>query len=184
VVVTHATPGELEERESAIVASPAGVGRVELVVRRPVEGEREVLDEAVLDPSVGLTGDDWLARWNRRNPGRPPDPEAQLTIMNSRVVETVAGDRDRWPLAGDQLYVDLDLSEDNLPAGTRLEVGTAVVEVSAKPHTGCQKFTERFGIAALRWTKTERGRRLRLRGLNAKVIEGGVVRPGDTITKL
>ena len=104
--------------------------------------------------------------------------------MNARVADLVAGDRERWPLAGDQLYVDLNLSEDNLPPGTRLRVGEAVVEVSVTPHTGCEKFTQRFGLAALRWTKTDEGRRLRLRGLNAQVIEGGAVRPGDTITKL
>lgn len=180
----HRSAEELGDGLAHVLASPTVTGPVELVVRRPVEGEREVIAAARLDRSVGLEGDDWLARWNRRNPGADPNPEAQLTIMNARVADLVAGDRERWPLAGDQLYVDLDLSEDNLPPGTRLRVGEAVVEVSVTPHTGCQKFTQRFGLAALRWTKTDEGRRLRLRGLNAQVIEGGAVRPGDTITKL
>ncbi|HSG78755.1 MAG TPA: MOSC domain-containing protein [Acidimicrobiia bacterium] len=182
--MSHATSGELAAGTAHVLASPSNEGRVVLVVRRPAEGEREVLEEAMLDPALGLEGDDWLARRERRNPGVAPDPEAQLTVMNSRVVDLVAGEPGRRPLAGDQLYVDLDLGEVNLPAGTRLRVGEAVIEVSATPHTGCQKFTDRFGLAALRWTKTDDGRRLRLRGLNARVIEAGAVRPGDAITKL
>jgi MOSC domain-containing protein YiiM len=165
-----------------ILAAPANEGTVELVVRRPSEGEREVLEEGVLDVHAGLVGDDWLDRNGRR--GRPSDPATQLTLMNVRVIALVAGDRDRWQLAGDQLYVDLDLRPENLPPGTRLAVGSAVVEVTEVPHTGCAKFTERFGPAAIRFVNGKSGRALRLRGMYVRVVGGGTVRPGDAIRKL
>ena len=174
---------ELEAGLPAILAAPADVGTVELVVRRPAEEEREVLDEAELTAHDGLVGDDWRARNARRK--RPNDPATQITLMNARVVDLVSGgDRDRWALAGDQLYVDLDLSTENLPPGTRLRAGTALLEVTDEPHTGCAKFTERFGPAAIRFVNGRAGRPHRLRGMYAKVVEDGVVRPGDSITKL
>jgi MOSC domain-containing protein YiiM len=165
----------------AVLAAPADEGTVELVVRRPFEGEREVLDEAQLDAAVGLVGDDWRDRNARK--GRRHDPATQLTLMNARVVELVAGSRDRWALAGDQLFVDLDLRPENLPPGTRLRVGTAEIEVTDVPHTGCAKFSERFGPAAIRFVNGKDGRALRLRGMYARVVENGVVRPGDRIAK-
>jgi MOSC domain-containing protein YiiM len=166
-----------------ILAAPATEGTVELVVRRPSEGEREILDEGVLDVDEGLVGDDWRDRNDRR--GRPSDPATQLTLMNARVIGLLAGDdRDRWALAGDQLYVDYDLRPENLPPGTRLLVGTALLEVTGVPHTGCAKFTERFGSEAIRFVNGKPGRALRLRGMYARVVEGGIVRPGDAITKL
>ena len=155
--------------------APSDSGTVELVVRRPAEGEREVLVEAELDLDAGLVGDRWAA-------GKA-DPEMQLTLMNARSAAVVAGDRDRWPLAGDQLYVDFDLSEANVPPGTRLTVGTATVEVTAVPHRGCGKFAKRFGVDALKLVNSEVGRELNLRGVNARVVEAGVVRPGDAIAK-
>ena len=161
-----------------ILESPALEGTVELVVRRPAEGEREVLEEGVLDLEHGLVGDDWRARNGRR--GRDIDPNTQITLMNARVISLVAGSRERWALAGDQLYVDLDLRPENLPPGARLQVGSAVLEVTAMPHTGCAKFTERFGSAATRFVNSKAGRALRLRGMNARVVEPGTVRPGDT----
>ncbi len=173
---------ELEAGLPAILAAPASEGTVELVVRRPAEGEREVLDEGVLDAEQGLVGDDWQAR-NARN-GRADDPATQITLMSARVIELVAGSRDRWPLAGDQLYVDLDLAVENLPPGTRLRVGSALLEVTDVPHTGCAKFTERFGPAAIRFVNGKAGRPYRLRGMYARVVEGGTVRPGDAIAKL
>ena len=145
-------------------------------MRRPAEGEREVLQEGVLD-TAGLVGD-------RHAQHESAPPGTELTLMNARVIALIAGDRERWPLAGDQLYVDLDLSPENLPPGTRLEVGSAVVEVTDVPHTGCAKFTERFGSAAIRFVNSPSGRALRLRGMHARVIEPGTVRPGDSIRKL
>ena len=119
-----------------ILESPAAAGTVELIVRRPAENEREVLDEGVLDLELGLVGDVWLARGSRSRPDGSANPLAQLTLMNARTADLVSGSRERWPLAGDQLYVDLDLSIENLPAGTRLAVGDAVVEITEEPHTG------------------------------------------------
>jgi len=150
---------------------------VRLIVRRPRVGDREVVDEAQLDPATGLVGDSWHTR-------RGSDPEMQLTIMNARVTELVAGDTERWPLAGDQLYVDLDLSLANLPAGTRLAIGTAVVEVTAPPHTGCRKFVARFGLDAMKFVNSPTGRQLNLRGINAKVVQPGAVRVGDRVRKV
>ena len=165
-----------------ILASPPHEGTVELVVRRPAEGEREVLEEGVLDLEQGLVGDDWHARNRRR--GRDIDLNTQITLMNARVISLVAGSRERWPLAGDQLYVDLDLRPENLPPGARLQVGSAVLEVTPIPHTGCAKFTERFGSAATRFVNSKAGRGLRLRGMNARIVEPGTVCPGDSIRKL
>ena len=167
-----------------ILDSPQDVGTVELVVRRPVEGEREILDEGVLDLEQGLVGD----RWRRATPGAYGDTDdgraAQITLMNARVIDLVAGDRERWALAGDQLYVDLDLGEENLPPGTRLRVGSATLEVTDLPHTGCAKFTARFGSAATQFINGKERRNLRLRGMNTRIVEPGTVRPGDSIRKL
>jgi MOSC domain-containing protein YiiM len=157
---------------------------VELIVRRPAIGAREILEEATIDPAVGVVGDTWNIRPSSSMPDRTPHPEKQVTLMGVRAVAAVAGGRENWPIAGDQLFIDLDLGLANLPPGTRLAAGTAVLEVSAAPHTGCAKFTERFGSAASRWLNTPTGRSLNLRGINAKVITGGVVRRGDSIRKL
>ena len=177
----HRTADELEAGLDEIRRSPASEGTVELIVRRPAVGEREVLEEAVLDLHEGLVGDSWLARGTR---GGPANPAAQLTVMNARVIALVARERGRWPLAGDQLYVDLDLSESNMPAGTRLALGSAVIEVSDEPHTGCAKFTGRFGSEASRFINSPIGRALHLRGINTRVVQPGRVRVGDTIRKL
>jgi len=177
----HLTPAELEAGLDHLRGAPADVGRVELVLRRPAEGEREILEAAELTPEDGVVGD----RWSLGRRQRPPNPETQLTLMSARAAELVsAGPRQRWALAGDQLYVDLDLSEANLPTGTRLAVGTAVVELTPPPHTGCKKFVQRFGLDAMRFVNSPEGRSLRLRGANARVVERGIVRPGDEIRKL
>ena len=180
---THRTPEELDAGLAHVRDAPSDDGELRLIVRRPREGEREVLDEGVLDLESGLVGDDWGPRGDRRSADRSASLLEQLTIMNSRVLEVIAGPVDRWPLAGDQLYADFDLSEDNLPAGTRLAVGEALVEVTAKPHTGCGKFVRRFGLAAQRWVNSETGTRLRLRGVNTRIVEPGTIRVGDRITK-
>jgi MOSC domain-containing protein YiiM len=174
------TTAELEARLPHVRGAPPELGRVELVVRRPVEGEREILAAAELDRAEGLVGD----RWVRGKPGRPANPETQITLMSARAADLVAGTRDRWALAGDQLYVDIDISEANLPPGARLAVGTAVIEITPLPHTGCKKFVRRFGRDAMLFVNAPDGRALRLRGVNARVVEPGVVRPGDEIRKL
>jgi MOSC domain-containing protein YiiM len=180
--VRHLSAPELEAALPQLREAPRGRGRIELVVRRPREGAREVLAEAQLDLDEGLVGDRWVLGRSR---GRAADPQAQLTLMSARVADVVAaGERERWPLAGDQLFVDLDLSEEHLPAGTRLAVGEAVLELTPPPHTGCKKFVQRFGDAAMRFVNSPEGRALRLRGANARVVEPGVVRPGDEIRVL
>lgn len=165
----------------AIRRSPTDEGELALIVVRPRDGGRKVVGEAALDVVSGVVGDNWSTRPNRRTPDGGPDPEAQVTVMNARVVGLLAGDVDRWPLAGDQLYVDFDLSHENLPAGTHLEIGTAVLEITAKPHRGCAKFRRRFGEDALRFVNSPEGASLRLRGLNARVVRSGLVRTGDTV---
>jgi MOSC domain-containing protein YiiM len=159
-------------------AAPADEGTLELIASRPVVDERRVLDEAELDVEVGLVGDSWNLR------GRRPNPKAQLTLMNARAAAVIAGDRERWALAGDQLYVDFDLSGENLPPGTRLEVGSAIVEVSDLPHLGCAKFTERYGAEARELVNSPEGVALNLRGINTRVVQGGTVRRGDAVRKV
>ena len=169
----HRSADELTAGLDEILRSPAAEGTIELIVRRPAVDEREVLEEGLLDIDDGLVGDMWRARGSSRRPDGSANPDAQLTLMNARAAELVAGSRERWPLAGDQLFVDLDLSVENLPAGTRLGVGRAVVEVTAEPHTGCAKFSARFGTEAIKFVNKSPGRELRLRGVNTRVVTPG-----------
>lgn len=182
--MTHRSAEELDAGLAHIREAPLDGGELLLIVRRPREDEREVLDEGVIDIATGLEGDNWGPRGDPRSDDGKANVLAQLTLMNSRVLELIAGPAERWPLAGDQLYVDLDLSEDSLPAGSRLAVGEAVVEVTAKPHTGCSKFVHRFGPAAQRWVNSETGRQLRLRGVNTRVVKPGAIRVGDRVKKV
>jgi hypothetical protein len=181
--VDHLPLAALEAGLDVIRLAPADDGRVELIVRRPAVDTREVLEEGVLDCGEGLVGDTWRARAVARSGDSAVDRGRQLTLMNARVTALVAGARERWPLAGDQLYVDFDLSVDNIPAGTRLSLGEAVVEISPDPHTGCHKFTARFGADAVRFVNSPAGKELNLRGVNATVITGGRIRVGDAIRK-
>ena len=180
----HATTSSLEAGLDQVRGAPSDRGPVELIVRRPSVLEREVVDEAVLDTDVGLVGDSWSQRPSSKMPDGSPHPKMQLTLMNARAAQLFAGSRDRWALAGDQLYVDLDISEANLPAGTMITVGTAVVEITDQPHTGCKKFGERYGIDAARFVNAASTKGLRLRGVNARVVTSGVVRTGDVVRKL
>lgn len=180
----YRSTAELEAHLGHVRDSPQAVGVLELVVARPAVGAREVLAEGRLDPSVGLVGDTWEVRGSKRTEDGSSHPDMQLNIMNARMVSFLAVDPDRRALAGDQLYVDLDLSEQNLPAGTRLAIGGAVVQVTDQPHRGCPKFVSRFGTDAMMFVNSPVGRELRLRGLNARVVTAGRVRPGDVVTKL
>jgi hypothetical protein len=163
--------------------SPQDGGRLVLIVSRPAIGERERPAEAVLDKAAGLAGDNWLTRGSTSTPDGSADRQRQVTVMNARVAELVAGGTDRMALAGDQLYLDLDLSVGNLPPGSLLAVGQAVLEVSDAPHLGCAKFVERFGAEAMRFVNSRLGRQLRLRGMNARVVVPGAVRLGDLAAK-
>lgn len=164
--------------------SPDDNGTLELIVVRPAAGERTVIGEGRLTLRDGLEGDNWRQRMAGRDAGVEPQTDNQVTLMNVRVIRLLDDDPSRWPLAGDQLYVDLDLSDDNLPPGQRLQVGEAILEVSALPHTGCKMFAERFGADAVRFVNSEEGKRLHLRGINARVVQEGAVRTGDKVLKV
>jgi MOSC domain len=181
--VEHLSRERLEAGLDQIRESPRDGGRIVLIVRRPAVGERDLPTEAVLNLAAGLDGDNWFARGSTRTPDGSADPDKQITVMNARVAELVAGGIARMPLAGDQLYVDLDLSVDNLPAGSILAVGQAVLRVSEAPHLGCAKFVERFGAEAMRFVNSRLGRQLRLRGMNARIVVPGAVRIGDAVVK-
>lgn len=182
--VKHLTLPELEAGMEAILQSPKDHGVLELIVRRPEVEAREVLVEGELDPACGLKGDNWKSRGSSSTPDGSANPEMQLNIMNSRVVALLAQTKDRWPLAGDQLYVDLDLSTENLPPGTRLSLGSAIIEITSPPHNGCMKFKSRYGADALKFVNSPTGKRLHLRGLNARVLRPGVIRVGDLAKKI
>ncbi|WP_092381739.1 MOSC domain-containing protein [Micromonospora phaseoli] len=186
VTVRQRSMDEIMEGLHRVRQSPRGIGTLALAVRRPAVDVREVLSLAELDPEAGLLGDSWSQRPSSRTSDRSPHPDMQLNVINSRFVELIAGpDRDAWALAGDQLYVDLDLSIDAMPAGTRLAIGDrAVIEVTDQPHTGCAKFAARFGRYAHKIVWTEEGQRLRLRGLNARVLVGATIGVGDTVRQL
>lgn len=182
--VRHLTMQELEAALDHLREAPKDEGVLQLIVRRPSVDQREILTEAELDPLKGLIGDNWIVRPSSKTPDGSPHPEMQINIMNSRVTALVAQDKERWPLAGDQLYIDMDLSKENLPAGARIQVGSAVLEVSPLPHTGCYKFVARFGEDAMKFVNSDVGKELCLRGINAKVVQAGVVRVGQTAKKL
>ena len=174
----------LEAGLEAIRHSPKNDGHLELIVRRPAVDQREIVENAELNQAEGLVGDNWSTRGRNLAAGKLPNPDLQLTVINARLLGLVAQAKERWQLAGDQLVVDLDLSIENLPTGTRLAVGSAIIEVTAKAHSGCEKFAARFGREALEWVNSPLGKSLRLRGLNAKVIQDGKIQVGDKVKKV
>lgn len=180
----YRTGEELEAGLDHIQESPADGGPVRMIVRRPEVDAREVVAEGTLDTETGLVGDSWKDRGSTVTPTGGPNPAAQITIINSRLLDLLAQTEERWPLAGDQLVIDLDMSEDNLPPGSQLAIGSAVIEISKEPHTGCQKFAARFGHDALRFISTPMGRQMRMRGINTRVVQSGTVRVGDVATKI
>ncbi len=184
VGVKHLTMEELEAGLDEIRRSPVDEGVLNLIVRRPALEEREVLEEGELHTVEGLVGDSWSSRGSSRTADGSSHPEMQLNVMNSRVIALLAQDKERWPLAGDQLFIDMDLSAENLPAGTRLTLGSAVIEVTAQPHTGCKKFVARFGLDAMKFVNSPLGKELHLRGINARVIQPGVIRVGCVVRKI
>ncbi len=181
--IRHLTAEQLEAGLDLITKAPKDDGVLDLIVCRPDVDERKILDEAELDLELGLIGDNWKTRGSSRTNDGFGHPEMQLNIMNSRAAALVAQDRSRWPLAGDQLYIDFDLSDENLAIGSQLKIGLAVVEVTPIPHTGCKKFVSRFGLEAMKFVNSPVGRELHLRGINAKVVEAGTIRMGDIVRK-
>lgn len=157
-----------------IAQSPKQEGRVDLIVRRPAVDEREVLEVGELSEAQGLVGDNWRVKGE-------PVLDMQLNIMNSRVIQAICGDIINWPIAGDQFFVDFDLGAENLPAGTQLSLGDAIIEITPEPHMGCKKFTERFGVDAMKFVNSKLHREHNLRGICAKVVKSGRVAVGDSI---
>ena len=182
--VKHLITEELDAGLDFIKKAPKNTGLLEMIVCRPEENQREVLGEGQLDLELGLIGDNWKVRGSSRTNDGFGHPDMQLCVMNSRCTALVAQVKSRWKLAGDQLYIDMDLSSDNLPPGSRLKIGSAIIEVSPIPHTGCKKFVSRFGLDAMKFVNSPAGKLLRLRGLNAKVSQTGTICVGDQITKV
>lgn len=182
-VIAHLALEELRAGLDHIRHAPKERGVLEMIVRRPEEDAREPLERGRLDPEEGLVGDNWHLRSSGRTPDGAPSPDTQLTLMNARAIALMAGTRERWPLAGDQLFVDLDLSYDNLPPGTRLEIGSAVIEITAEAHNGCGKFVERYGLDAMRFVNSPAGKAVNLRGIYAKVVRAGTIDAGDEVRK-
>jgi len=180
----HLTVAELEKGLADSGESPADKGTLEMIVSRPGVGERLIVERAELEVDAGLTGDNWLERGSKLTEDGSAHPESQIAIMNSRIIHLLAGDRARWPLAGDQLYIDFDVSSENLPTGQRIGIGTALLEITELAHTGCAKFTERFGRDAIRFVNSAEGRQLRRRGLFARIIQPGFVKVGDVVRKI
>ena len=180
----YLTMQDLEAGLDEIRQTPKDEGVLDMIVRRPAIDQREVLETGDLDTTDGLVGDNWRTRGCPITEDGSAHPEMQLNIMNTRVVSLVAQDKERWKLAGDQLFINLDLSSENLPPGTRLAIGAAVVEVTAMPHRGCKKFVERFGKDAMQFVNSPLGRELNLRGINAKVVKSGTIMVGDNAKKL
>ena len=179
----HLAADEIEDKIADVLASPKDNGTLEMIVRRPAVNEREVIESGFLSIENGLVGDNWLTRGSSRTDNGLGHPEMQLNLMNWRFANLIAGGRDRVHLAGDQLFVDLDLSPDNLPPGTQLSIGEAVIQITAVPHLGCKKFVERFGADAMKYANSEFGRSQNLRGVNAKVIVSGEISLRDTVVK-
>jgi hypothetical protein len=180
----HLNREALEAGLDEILASPREEGVLRMVVRRPCVDGREVLDEADLDLVEGLVGDNWRTRGSSMTSDGSAHSAMQLNIMNARVIALLAQRTERWALAGDQLFVDLDLSVENLPPGTRLALGLATVEITDQPHAGCKKFAQRIGVDAMKFVNSPHGRQLRLRGACARVVRPGTIRVGDSVRKL
>jgi|TARA_Y100000310_G_scaffold331319_1_gene404647 hypothetical protein len=182
--VEHPTTAELEAGLDDVRNSPTDNGTLDLIVRRPEIDEREVLEIGELSVEEGLVGDNWVRKPSGRTDDGGPHPGMQLNIINSRVLALICPDPDRRALAGDQFVIDMDLTEANLPAWTRLAIGSAVIEVTDQPHTGCRKFSQRFGGDSLRFINSDVGGDLKLRGINARVVQPGTITTGDTVRKL
>ncbi len=181
--IEHMAFIDLEAGLDVIRNSPKEQGVLDMIVRRAEVDAREVIQVGELDQVVGRVGDNWQGRPSSRSADGNAHPDMQINIMNSRIIALVAQEKDRWQLAGDQLFVDFDLSVENLPPGTKIAIGSAVLEATDQPHTGCMKFSGRFGVDALKLINSPAGKELQLRGICAKVVQGGQINTGDTVKK-
>ncbi len=184
MTVKHLSLEELQDGLSEILASPKDAGILKAIVIRPETNARVSLQQCELSPEGGVHGDNWAKGCWMSLPDGRPHPDVQVVMMNARAIALIAQDEARWPLASDNMVVDLDLSGENLPPGARLSVGLALLEITAVPHKGCKKFAERFGVDATRFVNSREGLRLNLRGIYARIVERGVITVGDTLVKL
>ena len=181
----HATAVELEQGLAEVIASPAESGELTTIFIRPATNERRSVESATLTTEGGIDGDHWAADGFYSLPDGGPDPRCQVSIMNARFLRQVAVEEDAMCLAGDNLIVDLDLSEANLPAGNQLAIGAdVVVELTDLKHSGCGKFARRYGDEAKKFANDERGMALHLRGRYARVVRGGSIAVGDVVRKV
>ena len=180
----HLSMIELETGMEYIREAPHDNGILKMIVRRPAVDEREMIDEGELSTDDGLVGDTWKVRASSHTPDGSANHKSQITLANSRAIALLAQSEDRWALAGDQLYVEMNIGEDNLPPGTRLSIGSAIIEVSDQPHSGCKKFSDRFGVEAMKFVNSPEGKRLHLRGINTRVVQPGTIRVGDVVKKM
>ena len=182
--VVYKSTEALEQGFEHIKNAPSDHGKLELIVARPEEDQRLEMEEGRLDEEKGLLGDNWYSRGSSRTKDGSAHPEMQINMMNSRVIDLITENKQQWKLAGDQLYVDFNLHKDNVPPGTQLSIGEAILEVTPEPHTGCKKFSQRFGVEALKFISTKEGRQWQMRGINARVVKSGSIKTGDTIRKI
>lgn len=176
MTVEHLTTEQIETGMSNVLTSPQDRGKLEAIVIRPEQNQREYREAVHLSPEGGVEGDRWATSKG--------DLRAQVSLMNARLLRLIAREDERMSLAGDNLIVDLDLSETNIPAGQKLAVGEALIEVTDLTHTGCSKFAERYGADAVRYINAAERRSLRLRGFYARVLKAGTVRVGDVVQKV
>jgi MOSC domain-containing protein YiiM len=180
----HLSRAELQAGLPHILDSPKDDGVLEAIVIRSAPGERQDLQSCEISLEGGTHGDHWAKGcWMSTEDGKP-HPDVQICIMNARCIALVAQERPRWPLAGNNFFIDLDLRPGNLPPGQRLAIGTAIIEITAVPHTGCESFVERYGRAAVVFVNAPKGKALRLRGVYARVVQDGCITVGDRVVKV
>lgn len=180
----HLCRAELEAGLPEILASPKDDGVVEAIVIRPSHGARRDVQSAEVSLAGGVHGDHWARGCHMQTMEGRPHPDVQICIMNARCIAHIAGERANWPPAGDNLFLDLDLGHDNLPAGQRLALGTAQIEITEIPHTGCDQFIAQYGRDACVFVNTGPGKRNRLRGVYARVVRDGRISVGDRVRKI
>ncbi len=180
----HRTMEELKAGLPDIVASPADNGSLAAIVVRPDYGMRLDVQSRKISLAGGVEGDRWATACWRTLPDGSSNPDVQVCIMNSRCISLIAGEREAWPMAGDNLFIDMDLSPGNIAPGQKLAVGETIIEITDIPHTGCQKFIDRYGRHACVFVNTGEGKKLKLRGIYAQVVKDGTVNVGDRVTKI
>lgn len=180
----HVTAEQLAAGIAELCDSPREQGRVDLVVVRPMQGKRQCLERVLISLEAGVVGDRWLTTSWKKLANGSAHPAVQVTLMNARCIRLIAGEPTNWAIAGDNLFVDLDLSRENLPTGARLKIGECILQITSVAHNGCWKFKDRFGEAAVKFVNSPEGKKLRLRGVHARVVQGGEVAVGDCIERL